>query len=171
MGPPLKSRFPWIIPDALQAPRFGRSTFPPVTPCSIDRALPGGGSMVTCLRATGGANSLSRRAADGSKLRHVPALPVAGPGLGRRKASARTLCSPSASVTQPCFLSALPVTGAGGAFLPHQGLGVFRHSRVSEKRSQTLSPHFSPIPGNGVGGRAEWDFHGLGRQRLSVGPP
>ena len=49
MEPPLKSRFPWIIPDALQAPRFGSTTFPPVTPCSIDRALPGGGSMVTCL--------------------------------------------------------------------------------------------------------------------------
>ena len=69
------------------------------------------------------------------------------------------------------LLSALPVTGTGGAFLPRQGLGVFRHSRVSEKRSQTLSPHFSPIPGNWVGGRAERDFHGLGRQRLSVGPP
>ena len=41
MEPPLKSRFPWIIPDALQAPRFGRSTFPPVTPRSIDRTLPG----------------------------------------------------------------------------------------------------------------------------------
>ena len=41
------------------------------------------------------------------------------------------------------LLSALSVTGAGGAFLPRQGLGVFRHSRVSEKRSQTLSPHFS----------------------------
>ena len=37
------------------------------------------------------------------------------------------------------LLSALPVTGAGGAFLPRQGLGVFRHSRVSEKRSQTLN--------------------------------
>ena len=37
------------------------------------------------------------------------------------------------------LLSALPVTGAGGAFLPPQGLGVFRHSRVSEKRSQTLN--------------------------------
>ena len=39
----------------------------------------------------------------------------------------------------PLLLSALPVTGAGGAFLPRQGLGVFRHSRVSEKRSQTLN--------------------------------
>ena len=32
MEPPLKSRLPWIIPDALQAPRFGRSTFPPLAP-------------------------------------------------------------------------------------------------------------------------------------------
>ena len=36
-------------------------------------------------------------------------------------------------------LSALPVTGSGGAFLPRQGLGVFRHARVSGKRSQTLN--------------------------------
>ena len=41
MEPPLKSRFPWIIPDVLQAPQFGRTTFPPVTPCFIDRTLPG----------------------------------------------------------------------------------------------------------------------------------
>ena len=94
---------------------------------------------MTCLGLQGNAKSLSRRPADGSRLRHVPALPAPVPGLGRRKASARTLCSPSASVTRPCFLSALPVTGAGGAFLPRQGLGVFRHSRVSEKRSQTLN--------------------------------
>ena len=51
MEPPLKSRFPWIIPGPLQKPRFGRTTFPPVTPCFIDRTLPGGGSTVTCLRA------------------------------------------------------------------------------------------------------------------------
>ena len=37
------------------------------------------------------------------------------------------------------LLSALPVTGAGGAFLPRQGLGVFRHAWVSETRSQTLN--------------------------------
>ena len=30
MGPPLKSRFPWIIPDVLQAQRFGQATFPPL---------------------------------------------------------------------------------------------------------------------------------------------
>ena len=28
MEPPLKSRFPWIIPDVLQAPRFGPDHFP-----------------------------------------------------------------------------------------------------------------------------------------------
>ena len=37
------------------------------------------------------------------------------------------------------LLSPLPVTGAGGAFLPRQGLGVFRHAWASEKRSQTLN--------------------------------
>ena len=37
------------------------------------------------------------------------------------------------------LLSALPVTGAGGAFLPRQGLGVFRHAWVREKRSQPLT--------------------------------
>ena len=41
MEPPLKSRFPWIIPDALQAPRFGRLSFHTKPLRSIDRALPG----------------------------------------------------------------------------------------------------------------------------------
>ena len=94
---------------------------------------------MTCLRATGNANSLSRRAADGSRLRHVPALPVAGPGLGRRKASARTLSSPSASVTQPCFCRPCPSPARAALSYRVRGLGVFRHSRVSEKRSQTLN--------------------------------
>ena len=35
MGPPLKSRFPWIIPDVLQAPRFGRATFAPLPLASL----------------------------------------------------------------------------------------------------------------------------------------
>ena len=30
MEPPLKSRFPWIIPNVLQPQRFGRATFPPL---------------------------------------------------------------------------------------------------------------------------------------------
>ena len=36
---------------------------------------------------------------------------------------------------------------------------------------QTPSPHFSSIPGNGVGGGAGCDFMVFGRHRLSVGPP
>ena len=48
----------------------------------------------------------------------IARLPFPAAGLSRRKASARTLCSPSASVTGPCPLSALPVTGAGGAVPP-----------------------------------------------------
>ena len=35
MEPPLKSRFPWIIPGPLQAPRFGRATFPPLPLASL----------------------------------------------------------------------------------------------------------------------------------------
>ena len=35
MEPPLKSRFPWIIPGPLQKPRFGRATFPPLPLASL----------------------------------------------------------------------------------------------------------------------------------------
>ena len=138
MEPPLKSRFPWIIPGPLQKPRFGRATFPPLPLASLIEHCQVEAQMMTGLGLQGNAKALSRRPADESRLRHVPASRTV-PGLGRRKAGARTLCSPSASVTRPCFLSALPVTGAGGAFLPRQGLGVFRHGWVSEKRSQTLN--------------------------------
>ena len=51
--------------------------------------------------------------------------PVAGPGLGRRKASARTLKLAFGVCHSTLLLSALPVTGAGGAFLPRQGFGRF----------------------------------------------
>ena len=111
MEPPLKSRFPWIIPGPLQKPRFGRATFPPLPLASLIEHCQVEAQMMTCLGLQGNAKSLSRRPADEFRLRHVPAS-RAVPGLGRRKASARTLCSPSASVTRPCFLSALPVTGA-----------------------------------------------------------
>ena len=75
----------------------------------------------------------------GARLRHVSALPVRrvrfGPSqLPRQKRFARLR-----RLSLALLLSALPVTGAGGAFLPRQGLGVFRHAWVSEKRSQTLN--------------------------------
>ena len=47
--------------------------------------------------------------------------------------------SPGRVCHSALLLSSLPVTGSGGAFLPRPGLGVFRHSRVSGKRSQTLN--------------------------------
>ena len=61
-----------------------------------------------CSRGKGGdcgrcANSLSRRPASGSGLRHVYRFPSPGPGLCRRKARTRALRSPAASVTRPCF--------------------------------------------------------------------
>ena len=111
MEPPLKSRFPWIIPDVLQAPRFGWTTFPPLPLASLiehcrvrpNGDMPSGGTPTRfrAVRRTGlGCAMFSRR-------------PSPGPVWA--------------------------VTGAGRAFLPRQGLGVFRHSRVSEKRSQTLN--------------------------------
>ena len=100
MEPPLKSRFPWIIPGPLQKPRFGRATFPPLPLAPLIEHCQVEAQMMTCLGLQGNAKSLSRRPADESRLRHVPAS-RAVPGLGRRKASARTLCSPSASVTRP----------------------------------------------------------------------
>ena len=74
-------------------------------------------------------------------------LAFTGSGLHRRNARARSLRSSRRVCHSALPLSALPVTGAGRAFLPRQGLAVFRHSRVSEKRSQTL---------NSLGGKTSW---------------
>ena len=80
--------------------------FPTVTPCFIDRTLPGEAQRRHAFGRD--ANSLSRRPADGSRLLHVLPPPFAGAGLGRRKARARALRSPSASVTRPCFCRPCP---------------------------------------------------------------
>ena len=47
--------------------------------------------------------------------------------------------SPGRVCHSTLLLSSRSVTGAGRAFLPRPGLAVFRHSRVSGKRSQTLN--------------------------------
>ena len=65
----------------------------------------------------------------GARLRHVSALPVAGSALGRRNPRARTLRSPSASVTRSCFCrpcpsparAALPSASGFGRFPPFAG--------------------------------------------------
>ena len=70
-------------------------------------------------------------------LRHVPAPTAPGPVCADAKPAPETLCSPSASVTPLAFVG--PARHRRGRrFLPRQGLGVFRHAWVSEKRSQTL---------------------------------
>ena len=78
-----------------------------------------------------GCYSPSRLAASDRKtgmgLRHLP-LAFAGSGLFRRKARARTVPSPSGVWHSLLPLSALPVTGFGGAVPPASGFGRFRHS-------------------------------------------
>ena len=70
-------------------------------------------------------------------VRHVPAPTAPGPVCADAKPAPETLCSPSASVTRVAFVG--PARHRRGRrFLPRQGLGVFRHAWVSEKRSQTL---------------------------------
>ena len=70
-------------------------------------------------------------------LRHVLAPTAPGPVCTDAKPAPETLCSPSASVTRLAFVG--PARHRRGRrFLPRQGLGVFRHAWVSEKRSQTL---------------------------------
>ena len=136
MEPPLKSRFR-KLGHLLKLARSGRSLFAPRRGAPLIencRARPDGDMP------SGGAPTRFRADREnGSGLRHVLSLPAAGPGLCRRKARARALRSPLASVTRPCLCRPGPFPAAGGAFLPRQGLGVFRHSRVSEKRSQTLN--------------------------------
>ena len=71
-------------------------------------------------------------------LRHLP-LAFAGSGLFRRKARARTVPSPGGVWHSLLPLSALPVTGFGGAVPPVSGFGRFRHSRVSGNAHKPLN--------------------------------
>ena len=72
-------------------------------------------------------------------LRHVLSLPRRRVRFVPTQGSRQTAPLAFGVCHSALLLSALPVPGAGGAFLPRQGLGVFRHSRVSGKRSQTLN--------------------------------
>ncbi len=93
---------------------------------------------MTCLGLQGNAKSLSRRPADESRLRHCSRFPRRsrfGPTQGQRQNALLAF-----GVCHSALLFVGPARHRrGGAFLPRQGLGVFRHSRVSGKRSQTLN--------------------------------
>ena len=143
MEPPLKSR---ACPLGLVQPQpGGRSQAPPAKPLfatvksprSIDPESPAEPREADNLRT---APNPSQRLPDEPVLGYAmfPRFPSPGPLWAvatpppERFAHLRRL-------SLALLLSALPVTGAGGAFLPRQGLGVFRHAWVSEKRSQTLN--------------------------------
>ena len=83
----------------------------------------------------------------GLGLRHVLSLPRRRVRFGPTQSPRQNASLAFGVCHSALLLSALPVTGAGGAFLPRQGLGVFRHARVSGKRSQTL---------NSLGGNTLW---------------
>ena len=71
-------------------------------------------------------------------LRHLP-LAFAASGLFRRKDRARTVPSPGGVCHSLLPLSALPVTGFGGAVPPVSGFGRFRHSGVSGNAHKPLN--------------------------------
>ena len=75
----------------------------------------------------------------GLGLRHVLSLPRRRVRFGPTQSPRQNAPLAFGVCHSALLLSALPVTGAGGAFLPRQGLGVFRHAWVSGKRSQTLN--------------------------------
>ena len=72
-------------------------------------------------------------------------LPFPAADLSRRKASARTLCSPSASVTGPCLCRPCPSPARAALFLL-SGLLVFplscegkTHQTISERNKHTMT--------------------------------
>ena len=95
--------------DLLQAPNTGH-----------------GGSLTT-VHANNAESALSRIASCAIFSR----IPSPGPVCADARPAPEHFRSPSASVTRPCLCQPCPSPAAGVAFLPRQGLGVFRHSRVT----------------------------------------
>ena len=116
---------------------LGRAAFRAKSPRFIDRQSPvvPDGDNLRAVRQI----PLRAQRRSGTGYAMFSRFPPPGPVCARRKPHARTLRSPGRVCHSTLLLSARPVTGAGGAFLPCPGLGVFRHSRVSGKRSQTLN--------------------------------
>ena len=69
----------------------------------------------------------------GARLRHVSALPVRRVRFGPSQLPRQNASLTFGVCHSRCFCRPWPVTGAGGAFLPRQRLGVFRHSRAERK--------------------------------------
>ena len=115
----------------------GRATFRTKSPRSIDRQSPVAldGDNLRAVRQS--RFRADRRAGPGCAM--FPRFPPPGPVWADARPAPERFARLGAFVTRPCFCRPCPSTGAGGAFLPRPGLAVFRHSRVSGKRSQTLN--------------------------------
>ena len=122
MEPPLKSRARGLG-HLLQLARSGGSLSAPNRCAPLiehGRARPNGDMP------SGGAPTRFRADREnGSRLHHVLSLPVAGSGLCRRKARARSLRSPGGVCHSTLPLSALPVTGDWRRFPTTSGFGRF----------------------------------------------
>ena len=133
MDPPVKSRLRGLG-GLLASYASGALTFRIKPLRSIDPGVASRSSVVTCLWVS---HQLAFAPNWGkvSRLCHVLSPPAASPGLRRRKARARTLRSPLASVTQPCFCRPCPFSRSAALFLllwsacvglkrPGQGAGI-----------------------------------------------
>ena len=106
MEPPLKSRFPWIIPDVLQARQFGRATFAPLPPASLiehcrvrpNGDMPSGVAPIRfrAVRRTGPGCAMFSRG------------PLPGPVWADARLSPERSARLGASVTRPCFCRPCP---------------------------------------------------------------
>ena len=130
-------RFPGIAYDVLQLARSGGPLFAPlplaslIEHCRVRPAgdMPFGDAPIRfrAVRRTGLSCAMFYR------------FPSQEPVCADARLAPERSAHLGASVTRPCLCRPCPSPAAGGAFLPRQGLGVFRHSRVSGKRSQTLN--------------------------------
>ena len=127
MEPPLKSRFPWIIPDVLQAPRFGWTTFPPLPLASLiehcrvrpNGDMPSGGTPTRfrAVRRTGlGCAMFSRRPSPGPVWADARLAPERSARL-RRLSLGLAFVGPARHRRGPRF----PTASGFGRFPPFSG--------------------------------------------------
>ena len=136
MEPPLKSRG-CGLGHRRRAARPGGPLFAPNHRASL---------IVNCQSRRSGDNlravrQILLRAQRGSGMGYAmfSRFPPPGPVWADASPAPERSRSPGRVCHSTLLLSSRPVTGAVGAFLPRPGLAVFRHSRVSGKRSQTLN--------------------------------
>ena len=136
MEPPLGSRSCGLV-QRLRATRPGGPLFAPKSPRSIDRKSPAAPRR----SQPSGCAPKSYFAPNGNRLQVTPCSRASRRRVrfGPTQAPRQTALLAFGVCHSTLLLSSRPVVGAVSAFLPRPGLAVFRHSRVSGKRSQTLN--------------------------------